>query len=115
MADIILDQQESLQPDVKTRYQDMLDGTIDFGGPAPAAFVGDPAGISHARKHQTMFDMRQHGFVLSQPGNRANGPGNPYKTIRVTQRSTPEMLRQFRRHGHPRKVVIGKGGMAGMR
>jgi hypothetical protein len=53
--------------------QRMAHGAIYFRVGAPAFFVRRAAAVSHARNHQTVFDLCNPILVACQPGDRADG------------------------------------------
>src|SRR5262245_33778582 len=56
--------------------EDMGDGSVDFGVPAPAFFIGGPSRITDTGQYQAMFDARGLLFVQTQPGDGADGSRN---------------------------------------
>ena len=94
----------------------MLDDAVDFSATPTMAFCYvKGTGITDAGKDEAMTYGGQGGLVQCQPGDGADGSGNPKEAIGITKGGDPgQTLGQLCGDDHARKVVIAKRRMAGV-
>ena len=81
---------------------------VDFEVPLASSLVGQGSAVSDTSEDQTVLDARYHRFVLAQPGDGSDGPGDEEKPVSVSARLQDQGLRKKCRYGYAGEIVIAK-------
>src|SRR5579864_6922503 len=94
--------------------QNLSESAVNFGVPAAALLVVEPAPVAHTGQNHAVPDTVHAAFVQRKPGDGADRAGNKKEAVGVTQLRARQMLCQVRGHAYAGQIVVAQRGMAGM-